>query len=47
MSSFKPNPLSGLGRLGYGAHLLFYPLAGAFYYLVIAPEWQRRNEAAE
>ena len=47
MTSFKPNPLSVLGRLSYGTHLLFYPLAGAAYYFVIGPEMKRRNDAAE
>ena len=47
MTSFKPNPLSALGRIGYGAHYLFYPIAGAVYYFVIAPEMKRRNQAAD
>ena len=47
MTSFKPNPLSVLGRISYGTHLLFYPLAGAAYYFFIGPEMKRRNEAAE
>jgi hypothetical protein len=44
---YKPNALSALGRLGYGVHLLAYPLAGAFYYFVISPELERRGKAAE
>ena len=45
--SFKVNPLSALGRLGYAGHLLFYPLAGAVYVYVVSPYLAERSKAAE
>ena len=37
MSSYRPNPLSAIGRMGYATHLLFYPAVGAFYVFVVKP----------
>ena len=45
--SFKVNPLSALGRLGYAGHLLFYPLAGAVYVYVVSPYLEQRSKDAE
>lgn len=44
---YKPNALSGLGRLSYGAHLLVYPLLGTAYVFLISPYLKKRSEAAE
>ena len=45
--SYKPNPLSALGRLSYTGHLLFYPLAGAFYMMVVKPYMAKSSVEAE
>lgn len=47
MSSYKPNPLSAFGRMGYGAHLLVYPAVVAFYVYVVAPYRARSAKEAE
>ena len=41
------NPLSNLGRMSYGVHLLCYPSALAAYLLVVKPIMKRRAEEAE
>ena len=35
--SYRANPLSALGRMGYGIHLLFYPGAVLTYLFAIKP----------
>ena len=37
MSSYRPNPLSVFGRMGYATHLLFYPGVIALYVFAIKP----------
>ena len=37
MSTFKPNPLSALGRMSYSAHLLLYPTLLGVYLLGVKP----------
>ena len=45
--SFKPNPLSALGRMSYTAHLMFYPLLGVLYFTALKPYLARRKERQE
>ena len=45
--SYRANPLSALGRMGYGIHLLFYPGAVLTYLFAIKPIMAKRNEASE
>ena len=35
--SYRANPLSILGRMSYGAHLLFYPGALITYAFIVKP----------
>ena len=45
--SYRANPLSTLGRMSYGVHLLFYPGALLTYLFVVKPIMTKRNEASE
>lgn len=45
--SIKVNPLSFLGRMSYGAHLLAYPSLVAIYVFGVGPWYAKRNQAAE
>lgn len=47
MSNFRANPLSNLGRMGYGAHLLFYPSLLAVYILGVKPYLASKKAADE
>jgi len=41
------NMLSALGRMSYGAHLLFYPGAALLYFAVVKPVMDSRAKQAE
>ena len=45
--SYRANPLSVLGRMSYGIHLLFYPGALATYVLVVKPIMDKRAKDSE
>ena len=45
--SHRANPLSFLGKMSYGVHLLFYPGALGVYLLVVKPYLAARNEKSE
>ena len=40
----RSNTLSSLGRMGYGAHLAFYPTVAAFYVLAVKPYNAKKAE---
>ena len=45
--SFRPNPLSSLGRMGYGLHLLVYPSILGVYLYVVKPYMKNSEEKSE
>lgn len=45
--SYRANPLSTLGRMSYGVHLLFYPGALLTYIFAVKPFLAKRAEASE
>ncbi len=45
--SFRPNPLSFLGRMGYGLHLLAYPGIVGVYLYVVKPYMKNGEEKSE
>lgn len=47
MSHVKPNTLSSLGRMSYGAHLLLYPSLLAIYLLGVKPYMAASSKKSE
>lgn len=45
--SYKPNPLSALGRMSYGVHLLAYPALLGIYLFGVKPYMARSAKEAE
>ena len=45
--SFRPNPLSTLGRMGYGLHLLVYPGIVGLYLTVVKPYMKESDAKSE
>jgi hypothetical protein len=45
--SYKVNPLSVLGRIGYGVHLLAYPTLLGVYVFGVQPYMEKRNKTAD
>jgi hypothetical protein len=41
------NALSAFGRMGYAAHLMFYPAVGAFFNFVVMPYYRASGEATK
>jgi hypothetical protein len=40
--SFKPNPLSALGRMSYGVHMIIYPTLLGVYIFGVKPYMARK-----
>ena len=45
--SYRANPMSFLGRMSYGAHLLFYPGLLVVYIAFVKPYMAQRKEDSE
>lgn len=45
--SIKANPLSALGRMSYGVHLLAYPTILGIFVFGVKPWWDNKNKKAE
>ena len=41
------NALSSFGRMGYAAHLMFYPAVGSFFNFVVMPYYRASGEASK